>query len=105
MAELINLIDKGTINNAAAKEVFEIVMQTGQSPAIIVKEKGLEQIGSTDELEAIVKQLVANNPAQVEQYKSGKDKMFGFFVGMAMKETKGKGNPQIIQELLKKYLS
>ncbi len=105
MAELMNLIDKGTINNAAAKEVFEIVMQTGQSPAVIVKEKGLEQIGSTDELEAIVKQLVANNPVQVEQYKSGKDKMFGFFVGLAMKETKGKGNPQIIQELLKKYLS
>lgn len=105
MAELIELIDKGTINNAAAKEVFEIVAQTGQSPALVVKEKGLEQIGSTDELEAIVKQIVANNPAQVEQYKSGKDKMFGFFVGVAMKETKGKGNPQIIQELLKKYLS
>lgn len=105
IAELIQLLDNGTINGAAAKEVFEIIAQTGQSPASVVKEKGLEQIGSSDELEAIVKNIVAKNPAQVEQYKSGKDKMFGFFVGLAMKETQGKGNPQIIQELLKKYLS
>ncbi len=105
MAELIDLLDKGTINGAAAKEVFEIVAQTGQAPADVVKEQGLEQIGSVEELEAIVKEIVANNPAQVQQYKSGKDKMFGFFVGQAMKKTQGKGNPQIIQELLKKHLS
>lgn len=104
MAQLIDLVDKGTINNAAAKEVFEIVAQTGQEPIMIVKEKGLEQIGSTEELEAIVKEIIAKNPAQVEQYRSGKDKMFGFFVGQAMKQTQGKGNPQIINELLKKHL-
>lgn len=105
MAQLIDLLDNGTINAAAAKEVFEIVAQTRQAPADLVKEKGLEQIGSVEELEVIVKEIVANNPAQVEQYKSGKDKMFGFFVGQAMKKTQGKGNPKIIQELLKKHLS
>lgn len=105
LAELVNLIEEGTINNAVAKEVFEVIAQTGQSPAAIVKEKGLEQIGSTEELEAIVKQIIASNPKQVEEYRSGKDKMFGFFVGQAMKLTQGKGNPQIIQDLLKKHLS
>ncbi len=104
MAQLIDLLDKGTINAAAAKEVFEVVAQTGQVPADVVKEKGLEQIGSVDELEAIVKEIIASSPAQVEQYRSGKDKMFGFFVGQAMKKTQGKGNPKVIQELLKKHL-
>ncbi len=105
LAQLIELLDNGTINGPAAKEVFEIVAQTGDAPATVVKAKGLEQIGSVEELEAIVKDIIAKNPQQVEQYKSGKDKMFGFFVGQAMKLTQGKGNPQIIQDLLKKYLS
>lgn len=105
LAQLIQLLDNGTINGPAAKEVFEIMAQTGDNPATIVKTKGLEQIGSIEELEAIVRDIVAKNPQQVEQYKSGKDKMFGFFVGQAMKLTQGKGNPQIIQDLLKKYLS
>lgn len=105
IAELLELYEKGTINAAAAKEVFEVVAQTGQNPADVVKEKGLEQIGSSDELEAIVKEIVDAHPDQVEQLKSGKDRMFGFFVGQAMKKTQGKGNPKIIQELLKKHLS
>ncbi|MEX0849447.1 MAG: Asp-tRNA(Asn)/Glu-tRNA(Gln) amidotransferase subunit GatB [Candidatus Dependentiae bacterium] len=105
MAELLELQEKGTINAAAAKEVFEIVAQTGQKPADVVKEKGLEQIGSPEELEAIVKEIVDAHPDQVAQLKSGKDRMFGFFVGQAMKKTEGKGNPKIIQELLKKHLS
>ncbi len=105
MAELLELYEKGTINAAAAKEVFAIVAETGQKPADVVKEKGLEQIGSVEELEAIVKEIVDAHPQQAEQYKSGKDRMFGFFVGQAMKKTQGKGNPKIIQELLKKHLS
>lgn len=105
LAQLIQLLDDGVINGPAAKEVFEIIAQTGDAPAAIVKAKGLEQIGSIEELETIVKDIVAQNPQQVEQYKSGKDKMFGFFVGQAMKLTQGKGNPQIIQDLLKKHLS
>lgn len=105
LAQLIELLDNGTINAPAAKEVFEIVAQTSQSPAAVVKEKGLEQIGSIKELEVIVKDIIAKNPQQVEQYRSGKDKMFGFFVGQAMKQTQGKGNPQIIHDLLKQYLA
>lgn len=104
LAQLIELLNNGTINGPAAKEVFEIVAQTGQRPADVVKERGLEQIGSIDELEAIVKQIITSNPKQAEEYRSGKDKMFGFFVGQAMKLTQGKGNPQIIQDLLKKHL-
>lgn len=104
LAALIDLIDNGTINNRAAQEVFEIMSQTGQEAAEVVKEKGLEQIGDTAELEKIVKAIVDANPDNVAAYKSGKDKLFGFFVGQAMQKTKGKANPQIINELLKKYL-
>ncbi len=104
LAKIIELVEKGVINNIAAKEVFEEIAKNGKEPSEIIKEKGLEQIGSAAELEAIIKQIINENPGQVEQYRSGKDKLFGFFVGEAMKRTKGKGNPNIIQELLKKYL-
>lgn len=70
----------------------------------MVKEKGLEQIQSTDELEKIIKQVVAQHPQQVAEYKAGKEKMFGFFVGQIMQKTQGKGNPKLIQEILKKLL-
>ncbi len=105
LAALIELIENGTINNVAAKEVFEDIAISGKNPGDVVKEKGLEQVGSVDELEAIVKEIVAANPSVVADYKSGKDKLFGFFVGQAMQKTKGKGNPKIIQDLLKKHLS
>ena len=78
---------------------------TGQNPAEIVKEKGLEQIDNTAELEAIVQAIIASNPDNVAAFKSGKQQVFGFFVGQAMQKTKGKANPQKINELLKKYLS
>ena len=105
LAKLADLLEKGIINNRAAQEVFATVCQTGQSPQEVVKEKGLEQIGSFEELEILVKELLAAHPTQVADYKAGKEKMFGFFVGQMMQKTKGKGDPRIIQELLKKYLS
>ena len=71
----------------------------------MVKEKGLEQIDSVKELERIVKEVIREHPKQVGQYKAGKEKLFGFFVGKIMQDTKGKGNPKIIQKLLKKHLS
>ena len=98
-------LDKGTINSKVAQEVFAAMMETGTMPTQIIKEKGLEQIESTEELEAIVKKIIAQNPDNVALYKSGKDRVFGFFVGQAMKETQGKGNPTTITELLKKHLS
>lgn len=104
LAQLIELLENGTINSSAAKEVFALVGQTGQSPADIVKEKGLEQMGACDQLEAIIKEVVDNNPLVVAQYRAGKEKLIGFFVGSVMQKTAGKGNPKIIQEILKKYL-
>lgn len=104
LADIVNLVANGTINGPAAKEIFAIVAETGNDPAQIVKEKGLEQIGSAEELEAIVTEIIAANPENVVKYKSGKDKLFGFFVGQTMKKTQGKGNPKIIQKLLKKHL-
>lgn len=104
LAELVSLIESGAINNRSAQEIFVEMAQTGAQPASIVKEKGLEQVGSLDELEKVVTGIVSEFPDQVAEYKSGKQKMFGFFVGEAMKRTKGKGDPKIIQELLKKHL-
>jgi aspartyl-tRNA(Asn)/glutamyl-tRNA(Gln) amidotransferase subunit B len=104
LAALVNLIDEGKINNVAAKEVFAIVAQTGKDPLEIVKEKGLEQIGSAEELEQIIKEIIDQNSQQVAQYKAGKEQLFGFFVGQVMQKTRGKGNPKMVQELLKKYL-
>ncbi len=104
LSNIIAMVEEGTINNHAAKEVFEIVAQTGQEPSEVVKEKGLEQIGSTDKLESIVKEIIDANPKQVEQFKSGNERIFGFFVGQAMKKTQGKGNPKIIGDLLKKLI-
>lgn len=105
LANLVNLIESGTINTRVAQEVFEITSETGQNPELIVKEKGLEQIGSEEELDAIVKETIESNPKQVEAYKSGNQKLMGFFVGQVMKKTQGKANPQIINKLLNKYLS
>lgn len=105
LAHLVSLVEKGIINNRAAQEVFLIIAQTGQDPEAVVKEKGLEQVGSSAELESIIQEIVTANPTQVAEYKGGKEKMFGFFVGQAMQKTKGKGDPKVIQELLKKHLS
>lgn len=102
--KIIELMETNVINNHAAKEVFEIVAKTGKEPVDVIKENGLEQMGASEELEAIIKQIVQESTKQAEQYKSGNERIFGYFVGEAMKRTKGKGNPNIIQELLKKYL-
>lgn len=105
LASLVELVENGTINTKVAQEVFEIVAQNGTEPKRVVEEKGLTQIGSTDELEAIVKKIIAENQEMVAEYRAGKERVFGFLVGQAMKETQGKGNPKIIQELLKKHLA
>ncbi|MDR3646801.1 MAG: Asp-tRNA(Asn)/Glu-tRNA(Gln) amidotransferase subunit GatB [Candidatus Babeliales bacterium] len=104
LAGLITLLETGKINNHAAREVFEEVAKTGKEPVDIVKEKGLEQIGSSEELEIIIKAIIDENPDVVQKYKAGNERLFGFFVGEAMKRTKGKGSPNVIQDLLKKYL-
>lgn len=105
LAELVNLIEQGTINTRAGQEVFLEVAQSGKQPSAVVKEKGLEQIEDVAALEAIIKALIDANPENVAAYKSGKTKLFGFFVGQAMQKTQGKGNPKVINDLLQKYLN
>jgi aspartyl-tRNA(Asn)/glutamyl-tRNA(Gln) amidotransferase subunit B len=104
LADLVLELDKGTINSKTAQDIFIEMMQTGKSPLIIIDEKDLKQIGSSDELEKIVLQIIASNSDQVAKYRAGNEKLFMFFVGQAMKETKGKGNPTILAELFKKHL-
>ncbi len=102
---MVTLLEKGIINNRAAQEVFAQFAKPGNPRSRSLKIKGLEQMGSVEELEAMVKELLAANAAQVADYKAGNVKLFGFFVGQMMQKTKGKGDPKIIQELLKKHLS
>ena len=104
LGKLIDMVDKGTINNRAAQEIFAEMARTGKEPNLIMQEKGLQQMGNTAELETIIIDIIKANPDSVALYKGGKDKLWGFFVGQAMQKTKGKGNPQIINELLKKHL-
>lgn len=105
LAELIGIIEDGTISGKIAKGVFEEMWGTGRGPKEIVEEKGLVQITDAGELERIVDEVLATHPKQLEQYRGGKEQLFGFFVGQTMKATGGKANPKIVNELLKKKLS
>ena len=100
-AELLNCIADQTISGKIAKQVFLKLCESDLSARQIIEKEGLAQIANTDELEGLVNQLLADNPKQVEQYLSGKDKVFGFFVGQIMKQTQGKASPPVITELLK----
>jgi len=105
LGALIALIEDGTISGKIAKEVFEEMWKTGQSPEKIVEAQGLRQISDSGALEAIVDEVLAANPDQVAQYRGGKDKLFGYFVGQTMKATQGKANPQLINGILKRKLA
>ena len=105
LADLIKLIGKGTISSKIAKTVFEEMWKTGDDPAKIVEEKGLVQITDTKEIEAIVERVIADNPKPVEDYKNGNKKSIGFLVGQVMRQSKGKANPGMVNELLAKMLS
>ena len=104
-AELLKLVADGTISGSIAKQVFEIMLETGQGAAAIVEEKGLKQTSDTGAIEAVIAEILANNPGQLEQYRGGKENLFGFFVGQTMKAMQGKANPQVVNELLKKALA
>jgi len=105
LAEMIRLIQDGTISGKMAKEVSEAMYRTGRSPREIIAEKGLVQITDEDALRKTIAEIIGGNPAQVEQYRSGREKVFGFFVGQVMKATQGKANPRLINDLLKKMLA
>lgn len=104
LAELISLIEKGTISNNIGKQIIVEMMQTGKAASKIVEEKGLSQISDEGAIKAIVQRIVEANPAQVEAYRNGKTNLLGFFVGQIMKETKGRANPKTVNELLKGFL-
>jgi aspartyl-tRNA(Asn)/glutamyl-tRNA(Gln) amidotransferase subunit B len=104
LGKLIDLIADGTISGKIAKDVFAIMYETSQDAAKIVEEKGLRQVTDMGAIEKIVDQVIAENPDNVAAYKSGKDKLFGFFVGQVMQKTQGKANPAAVNDLLRKKL-
>ena len=104
LAGLLKLIDDGIISGKIAKTLFEEMAQTGKAPDQIVKEKGLVQVTDASAIEKVVLKVLTTCPKEVENYKKGKTKLLGFFVGQVMKETKGKANPKIVNEILKEKL-
>ena len=103
-AELLALVSAGTISGSIAKQVLEIMLDTGDSAGVIVEREGLKQESDTGAIEAAVDKVLADNADKVEQYRGGKVALFGFFVGQTMKAMQGKGNPQVVNEILKTKL-
>lgn len=104
LAELLGLLADGTLSGKMAKEVFEAMVETGKDAKTIVAEKGLGQISDVGELEALVARLVAANPGPAEEFRQGRERVLGFFVGQVMKETRGQANPQMVNDILRRHL-
>ena len=104
LSKLINLIKNGTISGKIAKTVFELMANGDKDPQKIVEEKGLKQESDPKALESLIEKVITENPDKVKEYKSGKEKLFGFFVGQAMKASDGKANPKLVNDILKKKL-
>jgi aspartyl-tRNA(Asn)/glutamyl-tRNA(Gln) amidotransferase subunit B len=103
-AELVQSIKSGEISGRIAKEVFEIMVESGDNPKKIIESKGMKQQSDPKELEKMINEILSKNKDKVDQYKAGKEKLFGFFVGQVMKLSGGKANPQLTNEILKKLL-
>ncbi|MHB8068295.1 MAG: Asp-tRNA(Asn)/Glu-tRNA(Gln) amidotransferase subunit GatB [Desulfobaccales bacterium] len=104
LAKLLSLVEKGTISGSLAKKVFEEMWASGKDPEAIVKEKGLAQISDTGALESAAQEIMAAHPKEVADYKAGKTKVMGFFVGQLMRKTKGQANPQLANEIFQRLL-
>ena len=104
LGAMLDLIKDGTLSGKLAKEVFEAMVETGRSPGAIVEERGLRQVTDTGAIERMVDAVLAANADKVAEYRAGKEKLFGFFVGQVMKAMQGKGNPALVNEALKKKL-
>ena len=104
LSEMLRMVDEGVISGKIAKSVFEEMYRTGKKAGEIVKEKGWVQVSDSSEIDKIIDQVLAANPKEVEAYRKGKEKLFGFFVGQVMKASQGKANPQLVNEILKKKL-
>jgi aspartyl-tRNA(Asn)/glutamyl-tRNA(Gln) amidotransferase subunit B len=104
LADLIKLIDAGTISGRIAKDVLAKMVASGEPPQTIVEREGLLQVSDTSAIEAAVREIVDANPKQVEQYRAGKTQVLGFFVGQVMKKMQGKANPALVNEVLRRIL-
>jgi aspartyl-tRNA(Asn)/glutamyl-tRNA(Gln) amidotransferase subunit B len=104
-AALLGLVADGTISGTLSKQVFEIMLETGDDPARIVEARGMKQTSDTGAIDTVIAEILAKNPGQLEQYRGGKENLFGFFVGQTMKAMAGKANPGVVNELLKKALA
>ena len=106
MAQLVTLVEEGAISNNQAKGVvFEAMFETGKDPEKIIEEKGLKQVSDTGAIEAIVDQVLSENPSAVEDFKTGKGNVLGFLIGQVMKASKGQANPGMVNEIMRKKLS
>ena len=105
LGKLVDLIGDGTVSNRLAKDVFEIMFDTGDDPEKIVEERGMKQVTDTGAIEAAVDAAIANGAAQVEQFRAGNEKVLGWFVGQVMQATQGKANPQVVNEILRKKIA
>ncbi len=105
LANLVKLLDMGTINSRGAQDIFIAMAESGKEPELLVKELNLTQLDNPDELRAIVRDIITHNPQQVAGYKAGKTKLWGFFVGQAMAKTQGRANPQLLNNLLEELLN
>ena len=105
LSKLINLIKNGTISGKIAKSVFEMMIDGDKDPELIVKEQNLKQESDPNELEKLIDKIINENEDKVKEYKDGKEKLFGFFVGQIMKISGGKANPKLANEILKVKLS
>ena len=105
LGRMLDLITDGTINGKIAKEVFEVMFETGDSPDTIIEHKGLRQVTDTEVIETAITTVLEKHADKVEEYRNGKEKLFGFFVGQVMKETQGKANPALVNDALKARLN
>ncbi len=104
LAALLDLIREGVISGKIAKAVFEEMFATGRSPKTIVHDRGLIQVTDGGQIQAVIEEVLKANPDRLADYKNGKTKLFGYFVGEVMKKTQGKANPKIVNEILKEQI-
>jgi aspartyl-tRNA(Asn)/glutamyl-tRNA(Gln) amidotransferase subunit B len=104
LASMLMLIEQGTISGKIAKDLFEEMLSSTDEPSLIVERKGMLQVSDEGEIEKAIDAVLAANPAQVEKYLKGNEKVFGFFVGETMKATKGRANPKMANDILRRKL-
>ena len=104
LGRLISRIDDGTISGKIAKDIFEKMWSSGKEVDEIIQTEGLKQVTDDKEIESMIDKVIESNPEQLEQYRSGKDRLFGFFVGQVMKASQGKANPKQVNDILKSKL-